>query len=161
MKLVFFACTFACARAGACVFLSPRFFIPKKGETMPEVNGVSGPVFVPNLVSNAVSLLSVIQSVSLAVVNFKGRPFMAGTFRLLRYGWAYRQDTMRTHKIHSIYEYRFPTRLRRHKFFSFETPAVQLCFVQTSWSTENSYLKQLFGVPGTYDVLEINAVPYI
>lgn len=45
---------------------------------MKAAKGLLGPVFVPNLVSNAVFLLSVIQSVSVAVVNFKGRPFMAG-----------------------------------------------------------------------------------
>lgn len=39
---------------------------------------VLGPVFVPTLVSNVVFLLSTIQTVSVAVVNFKGRPFMAG-----------------------------------------------------------------------------------
>ncbi|CAM9395969.1 unnamed protein product, partial [Hapterophycus canaliculatus] len=34
--------------------------------------------FIPNLVSNAVFLMATIQSVSVSVVNFKGRPFMAG-----------------------------------------------------------------------------------
>lgn len=44
------------------------------------VHGVLGPAFIPNLVSNAVFLMATIQSVSVSVVNFKGRPFMAGVY---------------------------------------------------------------------------------
>lgn len=39
--------------------------------------------FVPNLISNVVFLLSTIQSVSVSLVNFKGRPFMRGKVFLL------------------------------------------------------------------------------
>lgn len=35
-------------------------------------------MFQPNLVSNTVFLLSVIQCVSFSIVNYKGRPYMAG-----------------------------------------------------------------------------------
>ncbi|CAM9874653.1 unnamed protein product [Ectocarpus sp. 6 AP-2014] len=49
-------------------------------ESLPvaEVKGLLGPKFVPNLVSNAVFLLATIQSISVSIVNFKGRPFMSG-----------------------------------------------------------------------------------
>lgn len=40
-----------------------------------------GRKFVPSLVSNVVFLLATIQSVSITVVNFKGRPFMRGIIR--------------------------------------------------------------------------------
>ena len=40
--------------------------------------GILGHKFVPSLVSNVVFLLATIQSVSVTVVNFKGRPFMRG-----------------------------------------------------------------------------------
>lgn len=48
------------------------------------MKGLLGPVFVPNLPSNAVFLLSTIQSVSVMLVNFKGRPFMAGALHDLQ-----------------------------------------------------------------------------
>ncbi|CAN0026364.1 unnamed protein product [Pylaiella littoralis] len=53
-------------------------YSPEKAQPVPEVNSMFGPVFVPNLVSNAAFFLATIQAVSLAVVNFKGRPFMSG-----------------------------------------------------------------------------------
>lgn len=46
------------------------------------MKGLLGPKFVPNLVSNAVFLLATIQSISVSIVNFKGRPFMAGDMQV-------------------------------------------------------------------------------
>eukprot|EP00752_Nemacystus_decipiens_P017609 g15781.t2 len=64
----------------ACMAFAIRVAKAHSAEDLPvkTAKGLLGPVFVPNLVSNAVFLLSEIQSVSVAVVNFKGRPFMAG-----------------------------------------------------------------------------------
>ncbi|CAM9535749.1 unnamed protein product [Ectocarpus sp. 4 AP-2014] len=51
---------------------------PSESLPVAEEEGLLGPKFVPNLVSNAVFLLATIQSISVSIVNFKGRPFMAG-----------------------------------------------------------------------------------
>eukprot|EP00903_Cladosiphon_okamuranus_P019215 g17669.t1 len=64
----------------ACMVYALRVAKAHSPETLPgqTVKGLLGPVFQPNLVSNAVLLMSVIQSVSVSIVNYKGRPFMAG-----------------------------------------------------------------------------------
>ncbi|CAM9834772.1 unnamed protein product [Scytosiphon promiscuus] len=55
-----------------------KIFAPPEASPAKVVHGILGPAFIPNLVSNTVFLMATIQSVSVSVVNFKGRPFMAG-----------------------------------------------------------------------------------
>lgn len=73
------ACMHACTpRVGYACRVLAFFDVSKKGLPISEPRGLFGANPAPNLITNAVFLVSTMQSVSMSVVNFKGRPFMAG-----------------------------------------------------------------------------------